>query len=147
MNQYVLDANVLFSGVMSQKAIYRAMFDQNRYYTPDFVLAELNNYRKVLLKKSAVKGTDLKEFTLFLFSKITVVPDYVITPDSYTRAELLVAEIDPKDVAYVAPNEELGTTLLTRDKPLYDGLTAKGYTRIRLFNEFIAQQIIAHGGQ
>ncbi|MFD2573595.1 PIN domain-containing protein [Spirosoma soli] len=147
MNQYVLDANVLFSGVMSQKAIYRAMFDQDKYYTPDFVLAELNNYRKVFLKKSAVKGTDLKEFTLFLFSRIVVVPDYVITPDSYTRAELLVADIDPKDVAYVALNEELGTTLLTRDKPLYDGLRAKGYMRIRLFNDFIAEEITAQGGQ
>lgn len=141
MKQYVLDANILFSGVISQKPIYRAMFGEHLFYTPDFVLAELNEYRKVFLKKSAVKGIDLKEFTLFLFSKIIVVPDYIITEDAYRVAEALVADIDPKDVAYVALNEELGSTLLTRDKVLYDGLQAKGYTRIKLFNDFITEQL------
>lgn len=142
MNRYVLDANVLFSGVISQKPIYRAMFGEDVFYTPDFVLAELSMYRTVFLKKSAIKRTDLKEFTLFLFSKIIVVPDYIITLESYERAEKLVADIDPKDVAYVALSIELEATLLTRDKPLYDGLKAKDYTRVQLFNDFIAGQIM-----
>ena len=147
MNQYILDANILFSGVISQKAIYRVIFNGNVSYTPDFVLTELNTYRSVFLKKSAVKGTDLKEFTLFLFSKIVVVPDYIITPGSYELAEKLVADIDPKDVAYVALSIELDATLLTRDKPLYDGLLAKGYARIQLFSEFITQQITGKENQ
>ena len=142
MKNYVLDANILFSGILSQKSIYRAMFDENVFYSPDFVLAELNAYRKVLLKKSAVKGADLKAFTLFLFSKITIVPDYVISDESYAIAEKLVADIDPKDVAYVALNEELNATLLTRDTVLYEGLRARGYTRIQLFSDFIASQLI-----
>jgi len=50
MNQYVLDANILFSGVISQKAVYRSMFDKNVFYAPDFVLAELNAYRNVFVK-------------------------------------------------------------------------------------------------
>lgn len=141
MNQYILDANVLFSGVISQKPMYRAMFDGNVFYTPDFVLAELNNYRRVFLKKSAIKGADIKEFTLFLFSRIIVVPDYIITPESYGQAEELVADIDPKDVAYVALSIELEATLLTRDKVLYDGLRRKGYSRIQLFNDFVTWHI------
>ncbi|GAB2602425.1 PIN domain-containing protein [Spirosoma areae] len=145
MNQYVLDANVLFSGVISQKPIYRAMFGKNVFYTPDFVLAELNTYRTVFLKKSAIKRTDLKEFTLFLFSKIIVVPDYIITLESYERAEKLVADIDPKDIAYVALSIELDATLLTRDKLLHDGLIHKGYTQIQLFNDFVAGQISEKG--
>ena len=147
MNQYVLDVNILFSGIISQKPIYRAIIDENIFYTPDFSLTELNAYRHVFLKKSAVKTIDLKEFTLFLFSKITIVPDYIISPDSYNVAEELVADIDPKDVAYVALNEELDTILLTQDKLLYDGLQAKGYTRVQLFNDFIASQISEKGGQ
>ncbi|QDK78755.1 hypothetical protein EXU85_09105 [Spirosoma sp. KCTC 42546] len=145
MNQYILDANILFSGVISQKVIYRIIFGEktNVFYTPDFVLAELNGYRKVFLKKSAIKGTDLKEFTLFLFSKIIVVPDYIITPESYEQAEKLVADIDPKDVAYVALSIELDAILLTRDKPLYDGLKAKDFMRIQLFNDFITEQVTA----
>ncbi len=147
MNQYVLDANILFSGVISQKAIYRAMFDDNVLYAPDFVLTELNAYRKVFLKKSSVNGTALREFTLFIFSKLIIVPDYIISEQSYRKAEILVADIDPKDVAYVALNEELNTVLLTRDKELYDGLQTKGYTRVILFNDFIADQIRGEAGQ
>ncbi|QJW89181.1 hypothetical protein HNV11_07135 [Spirosoma taeanense] len=142
MTHYVLDANILFSGIISQKAIYRAVFsEQHVFYAPDFLLAELNAYRSVFLKKSAVKGVDLKEFTLFLFSKIIVVPDYIITAESYAKAEGLVADVDPKDVAYVALSEELSATLLTRDKPLHDGLKAKGYEQVLLFDEFISRRI------
>ncbi|QJD79190.1 PIN domain-containing protein [Spirosoma rhododendri] len=140
MNQYVLDANILFSGLLSQKAVYRALFGRHTVYAPDFVLAELNNYRTVLLKKSAVKGTDLKAFTLALFANIVVVPDYIITADSYNQATQLVADIDPKDVAYVALSIELSATLLTRDKPLCEGLVAKGYEKVQLFSDFISQQ-------
>lgn len=140
MNQYVLDANILFSGLLSQKVIYRVLFSKHTFHTPDFVLAELNNYRTVLLKKSAVKGTDLKAFTLALFAHIIVVPDYVITTESYERATALVADIDPKDVAYVALSIELNAVLLTRDKPLYEGLLAKGYEHVQLFSDFIYQQ-------
>ncbi|WP_080239115.1 PIN domain-containing protein [Spirosoma rigui] len=147
MNQYVLNANILFSGVISQKVVYRTLFGDwgNVFYTPDFVLAELNNYHSVFLKRSTVKGVDLKEFTLFLLFKIIVVPDYVITPESYRIAEELVADIGPKDVAYVALNEELGATVLTRDKALHDGLRTKGYSRIKLFNEFLSQQLSESG--
>lgn len=146
MNQYVLDANILFSGVISQKAIYRTLFSNNTFYTPDFVLAELNTYRSVLLKKSAVKGKDLKEFTLFLFSKVIVVPDFIITPESYEQAEGLVIDIDPKDVVYVALSIELNAILLTRDKPLYEGLRAKGYVHVQLFNDFITWHNSEMGG-
>ncbi|CCH54564.1 hypothetical protein BN8_03746 [Fibrisoma limi BUZ 3] len=145
MKQYVIDANILFSGVLSRKAIYRAVFNQNLYYAPDFILAELNNYREVILRKTNVQRDELKEFTLFLFSKIIVVPDYVISEASYRQAQNLLADIDPKDVAYLALNEELGTILLTRDKPLYEGLIGKGYERVQLFGDFIAQNLTGEG--
>lgn len=142
MNQYVLDANILFSGVIGRKAIYRSLFNDDIFYTPDFALIELEKYRKVILKKSKVESEQLKEFTLFLFSKIIVVPDYVISSKSYTNAAELVSDVDPKDVAYVGLNEELITTiLLTRDKLLFDKLTEKGYTRIKLFSEFVVERL------
>ncbi len=104
MNQYVLDANILFSGIISQKAVYKSLFTQGQhiFFTPDFVLTELDKYHKVFL---------------------------------------------PKDVAYLALNEELGAILLTRDKSLYDGLQTKGYSRIQLFNDFIVQQMAGIEGR
>ena len=118
------------------------MFNDDIFYTPDFALIELDKYRKVILKKSKAESDELREFTLFLFSKIIVVPDYVISDKSYTDAGELVSNIDPKDTVYIALNQELSTTiLLTRDKPLFDKLTEKGYLRIRLFNEFVTEKL------
>lgn len=63
MNQYVLDANILFSGVISQKVVYRTMFSDhdNVFYTPDFVLAELNNlFNEFLARQIEESGRDSK---------------------------------------------------------------------------------------
>ncbi|MCK4662411.1 MAG: hypothetical protein KAT68_06075 [Bacteroidales bacterium] len=137
MKSYVIDVNVLFSGVLSQKEIYRIMFSNNTFYTPDFALIELNKYREVILKKTKLEVKKLHDFTLYLFSKIIVVPDYIISEKAYKKAEKLCKNIDIKDVVYVALNEELGLELLTRDKVLRNGLINQGYTKILLFNDFI----------
>ncbi|MCP4155638.1 MAG: DNA-binding protein [bacterium] len=123
--QFVIDVNIIFSGVLSRKDIYRNIFSQFKLYTPDFAFIELNKYRAVILKKAKkVLADDLRDFTLFLFSKIIVVPDYLISDSAYEKARRLVENVDKKDVAYVALAEELNLQLLTRDKQLYDGLKA-----------------------
>ena len=48
---------------------------------------------------------------------------------------MLCRDIDPKDTDYVALSLELNHPLLTRDKPLADGLRAKGYTNLVLLDE------------
>ncbi len=139
MTSYILDVNVLFSGVISQKDIYKALFEENTCYTPDFALIELSKYRKVILEKTKMRREGLREFTLFAFSKISVVPDYIISDQSFAKAEALVKDIDLKDVAYVALAEELDIILLTRDKLLHDGLKAKGFDKIKLFDEWVRE--------
>ena len=137
--RYVVDVNVLFSGILSQKEIYRIMFSENIFYTPDFALIELNKYKKVILKKTTFSQEKLRNFTLFLFSKIIVVPDYIISEPAYRKAEELCKDIDIKDIAYIALNEELQTEFLTRDKILRDGLLIKGYMKVKIFDEFVKE--------
>ena len=142
MKEYVVDVNIIFSGVLSRKEIYRKMFSEYILYTPDFAFIELNKYREVILKKTKkLKAEDLRDFTLFLFSKIIVVPDYIISESSYKKAEDLVKNIDYKDVAYVALTEELNLILLTQDLPLHDGLKSQGFENVKLFNEFVKEMI------
>jgi len=137
-NHFVLDVNIIFSGVLSRKDIYRKLFSECKLYTPDFAFIELNKYREVILNKTKkINPDDLKDFTLFIFSKIVVVPDYLISKKSLQKAKELVESIDEKDLAYVALAEELDLTLLTRDKKLYEGLKNKGYEKIRLFEDFV----------
>jgi hypothetical protein len=42
MKTFVIDVNILFSGLLSQKEIYKALFADKIFYTPDFALIELN---------------------------------------------------------------------------------------------------------
>ena len=137
MNEYVVDVNILFSSLLSQKELYERLSEIGIFYTPDFSFTELQKYRNVILKKSKSKTEKLKSFTVKLFKQIIVIPDYVITHESLGKAIELCQKIDPKDTPYVALAIEFDCILLTRDKPLYDGLKAKGFEKIMLFDEFV----------
>jgi predicted nucleic acid-binding protein len=136
--QFVVDVNIIFSGILSRKEIYKKIFSEYTLYTPDFAFIELNKYREKMLKKAKkISAEDLRNFTLFIFSKIVVVPDYLISEKSYKKAEKLVKSVDIKDVAYVALAVEFNLILLTQDRKLYEGLKAKGFEKIKLFADFI----------
>lgn len=141
MNEYVIDANVLFSALIKQSDLYEKLTDQFVFYTPDFTLTELQKYRQVILKKSKGDPERLKEFSLQFFRQVVVLPDYIISTDALIVAQQLCGDIDEKDAVYVALSEELRLTLLTCDKPLHDGLKAKGYDRIRMFDDFVREYL------
>lgn len=141
MNEYVIDANVLFSALIKQSDLYERLTDQFVFYTPDFALTELQKYRHVILKKSRSDPKGLKDFSVVLFKRIVVLPDYIISDDSLLMAKQLCVDIDEKDTVCVALNEELQLTLLTRDKPLHDGLKLKGYARVRMFDDFVREYL------
>src|SRR3989339_285982 len=92
-----------------------------------------------LKRKNKLKAATLTDFTLHIFSKITVVPDFLISKKSLETAQELCREIDIKDSIYIALAIELDLILLTRDKELYQGLKLKGFTKIELFDAFIDQ--------
>ena len=137
MKQYVLDANILFSALISKKEHYLDLISHDVFYTPDFAFIELNKYRSVILKKLKLRLELLNEYTFRLFRKVIVTPDYIISDNVLIEAINLCEEIDPKDTVYVALAIELDAILLTRDKILYDGLTAKGFTLVQLFDDFV----------
>lgn len=67
MNAYVIDANILFSGLISRKPLYERLFGQYQFSTPDFALVELEKYQEVFLKKVKGNQADFEEFALLLF--------------------------------------------------------------------------------
>ncbi|HLP62428.1 MAG TPA: PIN domain-containing protein [Candidatus Deferrimicrobium sp.] len=137
-SHFVVDVNIIFSGVLSRKGIYRKLFSEYKLYTPDFALIELSKYREIILKKARkINADDFRDFTFFIFSKIIVVPSYMISDESYNSAEKLLESIDKKDVAYLALAMELDLVLLTRDKILYEGLISKGFEKVKLFEDFV----------
>jgi predicted nucleic acid-binding protein len=137
MKNFVLDANIIFSSLLSGKQFYRKLFENYEFYTPDFALNEIQNYQEQILKKTKLNKQDLQEFTLFIFSKLVVVPEFYISNEARQKAYDLCKDIDLKDIIYVALSIEINFTLITRDKQLYNGLIEKGFNNVRLFDEFL----------
>ena len=139
MSSYIIDANVIFSSLISGRSEYIDLATTDQLYLPDFGLIELQQYQRVIFEKTRQKPEELKQYTLALFRKITVVPNLLISFPNYRSAFELCKGIDEKDITYVALSLELNHPLLTRDKPLATGLRAKGFTNVIILDELFAQ--------
>lgn len=140
MKEYVIDANILFSALISGKPFYKTLFVRNTLYTPSFVFSEIEAYETVLLEKIKADQSAFKRLSIFLFSNLHVMPEFILTVDSVKRAYHLCKDVDPKDTTYIALAIELSIPFVTRDKPLYNHLTAQGFTQIIMFNTLVENQ-------
>lgn len=137
---YVTDANVVMSMLISGRSQYRRIFSAYNLYAPDFLFSELQNYQDVIIQKRRGDSVQLQDFSIGLFRNLCVLPELIIQPETWQKARQFCTDIDPKDVPYVALSISLNYPLLTRDKPLYIGLRKKGFRDVLLFNEFLALQ-------
>ena len=137
MKTYVLDANIIFSAIISGKDIYQELFSSNRYYVPDFALEELQEHEETLLNKTKIKPEKLKEFTIILFERLIVIPQFLISDNSILKAYGYCQRIDGMDTLYVALSIEFGIPLLTRDKELFKGLKSNGFDNVIMFDEIL----------
>ena len=142
MNAYVVDANTIFSAVISGKEDYLRAFAPNIFYLPDFALGEIQRYQELLLNKTKLPPEELRSFTLRLFSKLTVVPNFLISTKSYLDAFLLCKDIDEDDTPYLALAIEFDITLLTKDEELIVGLRKNGFEKVISLTEFLKKQSI-----
>lgn len=139
MKKYITDANVIFSCLISGKEVYLKLFSEYKIYLPDFALLEVQLYQAEILKKTKLSVEQLKEYSLNLFDKITVVPNLLISTRNYMLAFELCKEVDEKDTSYVALTLELDATLLSKDEELIDGLRARGFQKAISLKEFFKE--------
>lgn len=135
--EYVLDANVLFSSLMSGKSAYKLLFQNFRFYSPDYVFLELSAYQTVVLQKTKLDPAQFQAYCTAIFSRLTVLPNLVIGEGARVKAVALCKDIDEKDAPYVALAIALDIPLLTADKKLVDGLRKKKFKDVILFQDFI----------
>ncbi len=132
----VLDSNIIFSALISGKELYLDIFRELQLVVPDFIFLEISKYEERIIKKTKVRN----EFSFFvreLFSEITVVPKFGVSPESFQRAISLCQDIDPKDSPYLAVSIELDIPLWTNDKKLIAGLSKKGYKKVFTTDEIL----------
>jgi predicted nucleic acid-binding protein len=137
MTDFVIDANVLMSILISGKAGYRPILTFNDFILPDFEMIEIEKYKEILKVKTKMSSTQFTEWTYFVFAQLTVLPQYVLEQDILIKSEQLLEKIDLKDISYVALAMQLDLLLLTRDNPLYEGLRKQGFRKVMLFDDFL----------
>lgn len=140
--RFVVDVNVLFSALMSGKDLYINAFTSFQFLLPDFALSELQKYQVLILEKTKLSNIDLQAFTLALFEQITVVPNMLISNQSYLQAFELCRDIDEKDMTYIALSIEFNLPFITKDGILIEGLRKKGFQNIKHLNDFLSEIIV-----
>lgn len=138
MQEFVVDANVLISILISGKSSYKLILTYLDLFTPDFALEEIEKYKSVIFEKSKLKPDELRQFTFHVVNQIAVVPSFAISDEAILKATELAHDIDVKDASYLALSIQLDLVLLTRDKKLIQGLKRKGFRKIMLFEDLLA---------
>lgn len=137
MTDFVIDANVLMSILISGKAGYRPILSFNTFILPDFALVEIEKYNTTLKTKTRLPKDRFVEWTYFVFSQCTILPQYILADEIVAKSAQILEKIDLKDLSYVALSMQLDVPLLTRDVPLYEGLRKQGYRNVMLFEDFL----------
>lgn len=137
MTKYVIDANILMSMLISGNASYKPILEFYDFYLPEFVLVEIEKYKSQLLSRTKMNEDEFFKWSILVFSKITVLPNYILSLESLEKSNLLLNDIDIKDTVYLALAIQLDLPLLTRDKPLLTGLKKKGFRRVTMFDDFL----------
>ena len=136
-SDYVLDANIVMSLLIGGKAATLNFLDQFNFYSPDFIINELDLYTDLIRKKTKFSDEQLSFYALNVFKRLTILPRLAIDESVLKQAEQLCLGIDIKDTAYVAVPLQFDFPLVTRDKPLHTGLRRKGFRTVLLFDEFL----------
>lgn len=136
---YVIDANVLISMLITGKASYYTLAKSFRFYIPAYALQEIDEYQSVIFERSRLQASEVRSFAQRLFPCLRIVPPLAITPNSQQKAEQITQNVDPKDQAYVALALQIKAVLLSRDKPLVSGIKKKGFKQVMMFDQFLKE--------
>lgn len=65
---FVIDANVLMSILISGRASYRPVLSFHRFILPEFALVEIEKYKGVLTGKTKMQDDEFMLWSYFVFS-------------------------------------------------------------------------------
>lgn len=126
----IVDTNIAFSALLNTTStigeILLNLQDDLEFYAPELLREELERYEYKLLKASKLNKEQLKEATLRLLPRLTLVSEDLICENSWKKAFDLTKDIDEDDTPFVALSIELNAKLWTGDKKLATGLSIKG---------------------
>ncbi|MDP3106281.1 MAG: PIN domain-containing protein [Candidatus Methanoperedens sp.] len=98
----VLDANRLFAALIKDSISRKILFHPSlEFIAPDYILIELSNHKKELLRKSKLPEDEFNILFQSLFENIIIISLEEIKP-CYERAKEIMKNIDPDDAVFLA---------------------------------------------
>ena len=130
----VVDANIVFSSILNSNGkIGDLLMNSKRFFSfiaPDFLRTEIYAHYDKLIEISHLKLEQILESEHQIYKSITFISEEQIRMENWQYADSLVADIDPKDIVYIAYTKQFKSKLWTGDKKLINGLLKKNYKNI-----------------
>jgi predicted nucleic acid-binding protein len=140
----VVDANIIFSGILNTDGkIGDLLINSGKLFSfiaPDFLRTEIYAHHDKLVKISKLTLEQVLESEYQIYKSITFISEEQISPENWLFANNLVADIDSKDVIYIAYAKQFKCKLWTGDKKLSNGLSNKKYHNTLNTNDLFAMK-------
>ncbi len=127
------DSNIVISGLITpngtiSKLIFKDLTSSS-LICPVFLIDEVRSKNDKIIKLTGLNQEQLDELIFRFFRHIDFIDNELIDFDFQQQAYNLVADVDKKDLLFVALSIQTGYTLWTGDKKLVTGLKKKGFTK------------------
>lgn len=96
------------------------------FYTPNYLLDELDNHKEKLLRITGFSEKELDFLQRNIFKQVGLIDLEAIKDSTWKKAMELTHNIDEFDTPFIALALELESPLWTGDKKLVKGLNQKG---------------------
>lgn len=127
----VVDANIVFSGILNTNGKIGDLLinstKQFDFIAPNFLRTEIRKNYSRLIKISGLQPEHVQEAEFQICKDITFISEEQVNLSTWIKAEKLVADIDPKDVTYIAFSKHFKCKIWSGDKVLMKGLTKKDF--------------------
>jgi predicted nucleic acid-binding protein len=128
----IIDANIVFSGILNTNGKIGDLLINSEglfeFIAPNFLRTEIHKHYPKLIKISKMTLEEIRESEFQIYTDITFISEEQIKLSTWLTAEKLVADVDIKDIQYVAFSKHFRCKIWTGDKELKKGLEKKGFT-------------------
>ena len=130
----IVDANIVFSAILNTNIrIAQILIYENpkfQFYSCDYLQTEILKHREKLLKLTNLSAEELLELEKFITKNITFINEHLLPEKLIEETQILLQNIDPFDVPFVALANHLDAKLWTGDKKLYNPLKEQNFKNI-----------------
>ncbi len=127
----IVDANIVFSGILNTDGkIGDLLINSKKHFdfiAPDFLRTEIQKHYQRLSKISKLSLDQVREAEFQICKDIIFISQEQLKVSTWISAQKLVADIDLKDVPYIAFSKHFRCKIWSGDKTLMKGLAKKGF--------------------